>query len=112
MDPVVAEFVERVRRRLGDRLLRVSLFGSRGRGTHQPYSDYDLLVVVRGDRSSAKDQVHWVDTELLLERAVDVSPKVVTEQDFERLYSSPFAFWRRFRRDEVVAWTAEHLPPR
>jgi predicted nucleotidyltransferase len=112
VDAVLTDFVARVRARLGDELVRVSLFGSRARGTARPGSDYDLLVVVSGDRAQAREAVSWVDLDLLLERAANLSPKVVTRQQLEELRRSGEPFWRNFERDEVVLWPTPHSPPR
>jgi predicted nucleotidyltransferase len=102
--PVLQCFVSEVRQRLVGRVLRISLFGSRARGTHKTYSDYDLMVVVRGDRRAAREAVAWIENDLLLDHGASVSPKVVTEADFEKLRGSELSFWRRFRRDEVLLW--------
>jgi predicted nucleotidyltransferase len=104
MDPILNRFVSRVRERLGDRLIRVSLFRSRARRTHKPYSDYDLLVVVRGDRRSAREEVAWVDIDMLLDCGANLSTKVLTDEEFGRLRRSATAFWRSFERDELPLW--------
>jgi predicted nucleotidyltransferase len=104
MDVVLEEFVRRSRVRLGDRLVSISLFGSRARGTARPWSDYDLLVVVRGERRAARDDISEIDLDMLLEFAADVSPKVITEDRFRELADGPLPFWRGFRRDEVRLW--------
>ncbi len=43
----LAAFVDRLRQRYGDNLLRVRLFGSKARGDAHEESDFDLLVVLR-----------------------------------------------------------------
>ena len=45
-DPALAAFEGAIRERLGDRLKKIILFGSRARGDNDPDSDYDLLLVV------------------------------------------------------------------
>ena len=98
--------MRRVCERLGDRVVAISLFGSRARGTARPWSDHDLLVVVRGDRRAARDELARIETDILLQSAADVSPKVVTEEQFQTLADGPEPFWRDFRRDEVRLWPA------
>jgi predicted nucleotidyltransferase len=49
-DPVAIEFARQVRARLGSRVRKVVLFGSRARGDARDDSDYDVVVVV--DRRS------------------------------------------------------------
>jgi uncharacterized protein len=48
-DPILVRFSAAVREAYGDRLERIVLFGSRARGDHQPDSDYDIAVFIRGD---------------------------------------------------------------
>jgi hypothetical protein len=43
----VERLVERLRARVGDRLVSLVVYGSRARGTHRADSDLDVLIVVR-----------------------------------------------------------------
>jgi predicted nucleotidyltransferase len=104
VDAVAQDFVRRVRERFGERIVRISLFGSRARGVERPWSDHDFLVVVRGDRRAARDDLARIEMDMLLECTADVSPKVVTEEQFRSLAGGPEPFWRNFRRDEVRLW--------
>ena len=45
---IPGQAVEWLRALLGDRLIAVVLYGSRARGDHHPYSDWDLLVIAEG----------------------------------------------------------------
>ena len=45
-DERLKALVSELRKRLGDQLRQVVLFGSRARGDHRPDSDYDCLAVV------------------------------------------------------------------
>ena len=47
-DKELRELKESLQRLLGDRLLRMALFGSRARGDHGVESDYDISIIVRG----------------------------------------------------------------
>jgi predicted nucleotidyltransferase len=61
----LAELRRRLEGLLGDRLLRLTLFGSRARGEGDEHSDLDVLVLVRGmsavDRRRVIDVVHDVE---------------------------------------------------
>jgi predicted nucleotidyltransferase len=52
VDPLAVEFARQVRVRVGPRVRRIVLFGSRARGDARDDSDYDVLVVV--DRRSSE----------------------------------------------------------
>jgi predicted nucleotidyltransferase len=107
-DDVPMRAVASLRERLGETLVRVSLFGSRARGEADPDSDYDLLVVVEEPGSAAKQAVYEVASDFLVDHRVDVSAKVLPRADFERLRRSGLPFWRRYAQDEVVLWSREN----
>ncbi|MEK6607823.1 MAG: nucleotidyltransferase domain-containing protein [Myxococcota bacterium] len=101
---VAAEYAQALAARLGDNLVRLSLFGSRARGDHRVRSDFDLMVVLaRADRD-ARSAVHRLATEFELDRNVDLSTKITNAAGFAMLYASALPFWRRFRRDERLLW--------
>ena len=64
----LAELVERLRRRYGDDLLRVVLFGSKARGDFDEESDLDVLVVVR----HIPDETYWRHRSEIIENTYDV----------------------------------------
>ena len=65
MSAALATFHEALRRRFGDRLREVVLFGSQARGTAHEESDVDVLVVVDGlterERREVFDLAYDVD---------------------------------------------------
>lgn len=106
MDNVINEVVRALRERVGPRLRRVSLFGSRARGDDRPDSDYDLLVVVDVRDMSVKNHAYEVSWDFLMDRLVSISPKVIGEREYLALRGSSHPFWERLRRDETVLWEA------
>lgn len=103
-------YAGRLARRLEDRLVRVSLFGSRARGEERHRSDFDLMVVLRHPTEEDRDIVHGLATELELDHNVDLSTKIVDEDRFEDLRESGLPFWRHFTRDERVLWPPTSWP--
>ena len=103
---IASDFAERLADRLGDDLLRVSLFGSRARGEGKLRSDFDLMIVLRRVSGEQRDVVHGLATEVELEHeyGIDLSTKITEEERFERLRRSALPFWRHFARDEKVLW--------
>lgn len=103
---VASDYAERLAARLGDRLLRVSLFGSRARGEARPRSDFDLMIVLRRASGKERDVVHGLATQIELEHeyGIDLSTKITDEERFYRLRRSALPFWRHFARDEKVLW--------
>lgn len=87
---VAEEFVRRLKRRYGDRIERVVLFGSVARGEARKDSDVDLLVVAPGDRFLLRRELMADVIAYLLERGVYISVKVVTPQNLEELRDTGF----------------------
>src|SRR5437879_2782439 len=82
MDPVVQEFlghIEPIRRRLE----RLILFGSRARGDNNPYSDYDILVVMAEKDRTLIDALYDATMEVLYKTGRLISLKVYRKADFD-----------------------------
>jgi predicted nucleotidyltransferase len=61
------EYSRRLRERIGDNLLSVTLFGSRARGDARDGSDFDLIVKVKRRSSEVREIVAEVDVEMMNE---------------------------------------------
>jgi predicted nucleotidyltransferase len=103
---VAREFAAGLADRLGDELIRVSLYGSRARGEARLRSDFDLMVVLRRATGDARDAVHRLATKFELEQNVDLSTKILDRERFDQLRESSLPFWRSFARDEKILWPA------
>jgi len=66
-DPILKRFRAAVSEIYGDRLERVVLYGSRGRGDAQPDSDYDVAVFLRDmpDRMAELDRLADLSSAIL-----------------------------------------------
>ena len=69
-DERLKALVSELRKRLGDQLRQVVLFGSRARGDHRPDSDYDCLAVVDEVSPAVNDAVDEAGGELLVRYSV------------------------------------------
>ena len=65
LDDRTAFFAAELRRKLGDNLSRLRLFGSRARGDHWEGSDYDFLVVLKKKDAHMVDAVREVEVDFL-----------------------------------------------
>jgi predicted nucleotidyltransferase len=86
-DPVVREFAEAVRAKIGPHVQRIVLFGSRARGAAEEGSDYDMAVVVTHRDRDIEERVLDAAVEMLDRYDALVSAHVFTPEDweFERL---------------------------
>jgi predicted nucleotidyltransferase len=65
-----------LRRRFGERLEALRLFGSRARGEGHPESDLDVLVAVRGLTRGERGEILDLALDLELEHGLLLSPLV------------------------------------
>jgi uncharacterized protein len=61
------EYAARLKERLGDRLVSVTLYGSRARGDAREGSDFDLIVEVRERTEEVRELVLELDVEMMNE---------------------------------------------
>ena len=65
LDPVALEFAHLLRERLGPRVRKIVLFGSRARGDARADSDYDDVVVVDGRSADVRDAILAIEVDLM-----------------------------------------------
>ena len=72
----VTEYVACIRSRFPDRVLAVTLFGSKARGDAEAESDIDLLVLVDIENSALRSALWRIASDVSLEYNVVISPRV------------------------------------
>lgn len=92
-DPVVDEFLRQIAP-IRDRVQRLILFGSRARGDHKPYSDYDILIVLPEKDRRVVDALYDATMEVLFRTHRLISLKIYRTADFERFAALPTPFLR------------------
>lgn len=70
---------------MGDRLLRVVLFGSRARGDCDSESDFDIAILVRGLTRELKNEILDKVSEIEFEYLTPFSLLVLSEDEFNHL---------------------------
>lgn len=78
---VASEFASWVKALLGDRVVRIVLFGSVARGDERAASDIDLLIEVRGDPVAVRRAVGPRILEVAAETGYFISAFVEPTQD-------------------------------
>ena len=82
---VLAELKDSLNNFLGDRLVRLVVFGSRARGDYDAESDIDVALIIRGLTRELKNQVLDMVTEKELKYLMPISTLILSENNFERL---------------------------
>jgi predicted nucleotidyltransferase len=106
----LAAFVERLRQRYGEDLLRVVLFGSKARGDFDAESDVDVLVVLRdGGHWQRLAEISDLTSQLLLESSVNISPLVCDLARYCWWAEHHAPIYNSIQRDGVELWTKRRV---
>lgn len=84
-------FAREVRRRLGTHVKDLRLFGSRARGDAQPYSDYDMLVIVDRRSPDIRAAILEIEVDLIDRYEALVTSIVRTEDEWKQRQGTPLA---------------------
>lgn len=106
-DKIAADFTESLIRDFESNIRKVILFGSRAKGIAAPYSDYDLLLVLKERDRRLIDQIYDLVTDFLLDYGVDISLKIYSEKDFEKRLLMKIPFIMEVNRTGRVLWTKQ-----
>jgi predicted nucleotidyltransferase len=98
----VTEYVAHIRDRFPDRVLSVTLFGSKARGDADTESDIDLLVLVDADNSEFRSELWRIASDISLEYNVVLSARVFAQ--------ARWAETRRIRLPLYRAIVADGVP--
>ncbi len=98
---IAEEFGKEVSKLLGDKLVRVVLFGSVARGEERENSDIDVLIIVRGDSWKIQQDVSGIVLKYLLKYGVYISAKVVTKEEFEIMGDIHSPFYHEVLREGI-----------
>ena len=99
-DSVIEEFLSQIAP-VRSRIERLILFGSRARGDHKPYSDYDILVVLSEKDRSVIDALYDATMEVLFKTHRLISLKIYRQSDFDRFTALPTPFMRNLLSEGV-----------
>ena len=100
-DDAVSEYISRLQRVLGQKLIGLWLFGSKARGELSPDSDIDLLIILTTAQSETRWLIWGLGSDVSLEYDVLLNAHIIdaTRWDDERRYRG--TLWREIERDGV-----------
>jgi len=102
VERAVADFARELRRRFGDEVLVVSVFGSYARGEANEDSDVDLFVVLENSDWNRRAEVIDLATDIGMPRDLLLSPTVFDRATWE--------LWRSHERALVLDVEREGVP--
>jgi predicted nucleotidyltransferase len=87
-------FGETVKSRLGEYVVRMSVFGSKVRGDFTATSDIDVLIIVKERSLLVMDQIAEITSDLNIELDLSIAPVVFSENEYNMnatIMASPFS---------------------
>ncbi len=96
MNPVERESLNRIathlREKFPERIAGIYAFGSRVRGDHGEWSDFDVLVVVRDRDPSVEKEIIGLLVDEEMRTGISLTPLVkdLSAYELEKLYHTPF----------------------
>ena len=105
----VIEYVTRIRTRFPDRVLAVTLFGSKARGDADAESDIDLLVLVDAEDSEFRSELWRIASDVSLDYSVVVSARVFGQSRWAKARRMRIPLYRAVVTDGVPL-TPERVP--
>ncbi len=83
---------EKLKQKLSDRIVSIHAFGSRVRGDHGQWSDFDVLVVVQNKEPLIEAEVIGIFVDEELESGTSFTPviKDVRAFELEKKFNTPF----------------------
>jgi predicted nucleotidyltransferase len=82
---MLTELKGTLKEKLGDRMERIVIFGSKARGDYDEESDIDLAIIVRGLTRELKNYILDIIAGLEMKYLIPLSALVISKEDFERL---------------------------
>ena len=105
----VKEYIEHIRGRFPDRILAVTLYGSKARGDADDESDIDLLVLVDAEDNDFCSELWRIASDISLDYNVVLSPQVFSRARWDETRRIRLPLYRAIEADGVPL-IAEGVP--
>jgi len=87
-------FVDRLYEQFPGEIVQVSLFGSKARGDSGPWSDIDILTVVKEESWALRGEISTLAARVSLECDVLIGPRVIGKERWERMKRDGFSLYQ------------------
>lgn len=87
---IVSIFKKRALGTLKSPKVRFILFGSRGRGDADEFSDYDILIITSREEPDKKDKIEEIETDIFITYNAIINSHLFSEEEIKRLSFEPF----------------------
>ena len=100
---VVFQFPRELKRMLGERLVRVVLYGSYARGTYHDNSDVDMILVKMSEDEirQIKNSIYDLAFEIEMNTGIDIAPIIKEKKQYE-YWVDTLPFYKNIKEEGVV----------
>jgi predicted nucleotidyltransferase len=89
-EDVISIFKQKVLEIIKSRGVKFIVFGSRGRGDADEFSDYDLLIITSGKEYDVKEKIEEIENDLFLTYNAIINSHLFSEEELKELSFEPF----------------------
>ena len=83
-------FKQRVLEILNSKKIKFILFGSRGRGDAEEFSDYDLLIITSEREYNVKEKIEEIEMDIFITHNAIINSHLFSEEELKNLSFEPF----------------------
>jgi predicted nucleotidyltransferase len=87
---IVSMFKQRVLEILDSKKIKFILFGSRGRGDAEEFSDYDLLIITPEREYNVKEKIEEIEMDIFITHNAIINSHLFSEEELKNLSFEPF----------------------
>ena len=87
---IISMFKQRVLEILNSKEIKFILFGSRGRGDAEEFSDYDLLIITSEQEYNVKEKVEDIEMDIFITHNAIINSHLFSEKELKKLSFEPF----------------------
>ena len=103
-------FVDRLFELFPEHILQVALFGSKARGDSGPWSDIDILIVVKEESWAIRGKISTIAARASLEYDVLLGPRVIGKARWDRMKQDGFSLYENVTAEGITLTPTKHLP--
>jgi predicted nucleotidyltransferase len=94
-------FLGRLRERFPGEIVQTTLFGSKARGDSRPWSDIDILIIVKEESWPLRGDISILAADVSLEYDVLIGPRVIGQERWERMKERRFSLYQNIAAEGI-----------
>ena len=97
----IQAFLRSLQDNLADQVLQATLFGSKARGDSNPWSDIDILIMVKKESWQLRAQISTLAADVSLEYDVLIGPRVIGQERWDRMKQAHFGLYKNIATEGI-----------